>query len=364
MNRIRRLIAPKLPPSPAARAGLAAALAVSVLGAASTLGIHSQETPKVSGASAEGREEKKTVTVIVDKDAKSPQKLTIQMKGKVKIQPEAQPPVALEDGARLEIEGKDGDQLRTYRAERGPGGEKRLWTVEGKEQAPDAQAEAWLKKSLETAQKFTVHLNGKGMAHFGNTFHWKGLDPQAEHELKVQAKLLEEKAKSLAEKRLAKGVSEKELASLQEQIAKHAKDLATQARKLSHPPIDSDEIKVIVSQAKEEATHAKVLETEIRKRIVLKGDPKNGEPVIVQVEGEEAPGAMDIDVRTEGEGKRVIVQKVERRGENGEVIILRGHEGNPQAEIEALKKAIEKMQGRLDRLQMEAGKNPKAEPSK
>ena len=43
------------------------------------------------------------------------------------------------------------------------------------------------------------------------------------------------------------------------------------------------------------------LETEIRKHIVLKGNAKDGEPVIVQVEGEKAPSALDIDVRTEGE---------------------------------------------------------------
>ena len=46
MHRIRRILAPKLPPSPAARAGLVAALAVSVLGAASTFGRRPQENAK------------------------------------------------------------------------------------------------------------------------------------------------------------------------------------------------------------------------------------------------------------------------------------------------------------------------------
>jgi len=372
MNRIRRLIAPKLPPSPAARAGLIAALAVSVLGAASTLGLRPQESPKPAEPSKEVQEEKKVVTVIVDKDAKTPRKLKIEMKGKLKIQPEAQPPVALEEGARLEIEGKDGEQLRSYLAERGPGGEKRIWTLEGKEQAPDAQAEAWLKKSLEAAQKFTFRWNEKDFHGLEKGFHWKAPDPKAEKELQAKAKLLEEKAQLLAEKRMAKGVSEKEIAQMQAEVAKQAKEVAAQAGKLaaSHAHamrVDPEEIKVIVARAKADAEHGKQMEEQVRKevkkRVIVTGSSKDGEPLSLRID-EAEPLNLDLDFRVDGDKEHMIVKGLDRKGADGKIMILRGHGGDPKMEIEALKKAIQRMQERLERLQKEGEKPSKESPSK
>jgi len=370
MNRIRRLITPKLPPSPAARAGLIAALTVSVLGAASTLGLRNQESPKAPEAKKETREEKKTLTVVVEDDAKAARKLKIQMKGKVKIQPEAQPPVALEEGARLEIEGRDGEQLRSYSAERGPAGEKRIWTLEGKEQAPDAQAEAWLKKSLEATQKFSFRWDEKRLQGLGKGFHWMAADPKAEKELEAKAKALEEKAKALAEKRVAKGASEKEIAGLQEEVAKQAKEVAAQARKIAGAHarnIDPEEIKVVVARAKAEAEHVRQLgeehRKELRKHITVTRSDKEGEPMTIQMD-DEVPVTVDMDIRTELDGKHVIIKQRDHKAHEGEVMILHDSAANPKAEIEALQKAIQKLQGRLEKLQKEAEKAPKAPPTK
>jgi|GEM_PF-1843129 len=368
MNRIRRLITPKLPPSPAARAGLIAALAVSVLGAASTLGLRSQDAPAVPEAKREIREEKKTVTVVVDNDAKTPRKLKIEMKGKMKIQPEAQPPVALEEGARLEIEGKDGEQLRSYLAERGPAGEKRVWTLEGKEQVPDAQAEAWLKKSLETTQKFTFRWEGEGSHGVPREMRWKTLDSKAEKELQAKAKLLEEKAKVLAEKRLAKGVPEREIARLQEEVSKQAKAVAAQARKLAgpHGP-DSEEIRVMVAQSKADLEHAKQLgETackDVKKHLKVIRAHKDGDPVTIYTDEGDAR-IIDLDLKLEGDGKHIVVKQLDRSCPDGKVMIFKGCDEDPRAEIERLKKAIQEMQGRVDRLQKEGEPAPPATPGK
>ena len=360
MNRIRRILVPTLPPSPAARTGLLAALAVSVLGAASTLGLRPQDAPKPAEAAQEIKEAKKTVTVVVDADAKAPQKLKIEMKGKLKIQPETVPPVALEEGARLEIEGKDGEQLRSYLAERGPGGEKRVWTLEGKEQVPDAQAEAWLKKSLEAAQKFTFRWEGKEGPGRDKSFFWKQLEGADDKVLQEKAKLLEEKAKLLAEKRVAKGTSEAEVARLQEEVSRQAKEVAAQARKLaaSRGQLAREQIRVMVAESKAQRDAAKDvrehIREEMREHVTVKGSGKEGDPMTRFLENGE-PGTIHLDVEAEEGGNHVIVKRQDFEGpEGGDVMILRGQPGDPKAEIEALKKAIQRMQGRLEKLQKEA----------
>lgn len=337
MNRIRRIITPKLPPSPAARAGLIAAMAVSILGAASTFGFHPQETAPKPEPKKELREEKKIVTIVVDEDAKTPRKLKIEMKGKLKLQPETQPPVALEDGARLHIEGKDGEQLRSYLAERSSGIEKRIWTLDGKDLLPDAQAEAWLKKSLEAAQMFQFRVDEDGLPRVHRTLRWKMQDPKAGKELEAHAKLLEEKAKALAEKRMTKGTSETDLVRLQEEVAKQAKEVAAQARKLADRQIrevDQERIKVIVEEAKAEAEHTRQLADgarKERKKIIVLRTGKDGEPRPLE----------------------------EKECLDREIMILSSQDKDPKLEIEALKKAIGQMQKRLDRLQKDAGKPAK-----
>jgi beta-lactamase regulating signal transducer with metallopeptidase domain len=286
MNRIRRILAPKLPPSPAARAGLLAALAVSVLGAASTLGLRTQEPPKAPEAKQESREEKKVVTIVIDDDAKASRKHKFESKGKV--------------------------------------------------------------------------------------FHWQAMDSKAEKELEARAKLLEEKARTLAERRLAKGTPEKEIVQLQEDVSKLAKEVAAQAQKLAGAhahagEIDAENIRVIVGQAKANAEHARQKGEEIRKEVkqhitVLRSQ-KDGQPVTIYTDNGDAK-TIDVDVKLEGDGKHMIVKELRRKGSDGEVVILGGHDEDPQAEIEALKKIIQKMQGRLEKLQQAAAKAPKATPTK
>ncbi len=367
MHRIRRILAPKIPPSPAARAGLVAALAVSVLGAASTLGLGHQETPKPTPAK-EVQEEKKSVTVLVDGDSKAPRKLKIEMKGKMKIQPEAEPPVALEEGARLEIEGRDGEHLRSYLAERSADGEKRIWTLEGREQMPDAQAQAWLKKSLESAQKYTFRWDAKHRPGSDLEFRWKERGAEVDKELQAKARLLEEKAKLLAEKRALKGVSESEVARLQEEVARQAKEVAAEARKLAASETKHrEDLRMILMESKAHRQQAKEASEEVRKeiqkRITVKGSPKDGAPVMIFTDGEEGD-TVHLEMEAAGEGKPMIIKRHDLRGPGGEILVFRGQGEDPKHEIDALKKAIQKMQGRLDQLQKKADQAPKAAPAK
>lgn len=381
MHRIRRILAPKLPPSPAARAGLVAALAVSVLGAASTLGLRPQEKAKPTESRQEAKETERAVTVLVDVDTKAPRKLKIEMRGKMKIQPDSEPPVALEEGARLEIEGKDGEQLRSYLAERGASGEKRLWTLEGKEQVPDAQAQAWLKKSLEAARKFNFQWEGKGIPGKNGAWFWdgKGIPPgdvdtfwkgwgDVDKEIQAKAKLLEEKAQLLAEKRVLKGISESELAQLQQEVAKQAQEVAAEARKLAvSEATNKEHIRMLLMDSKADRKKAmdagEEVRKEIRKRVTVKGSLKDGDPMIISTDdGEEA--TIHLEMESAGEGKPLIIKRHDIRGPGGEIMVFKGHGGNPKQEIDALKKAIEKMQGRLEKLQKEADQTSKATPVK
>jgi len=381
MNRIRRILAPKLPPSPAARAGLVAALAVSVLGAASTFGFRPQETTKPTESRKEIKETERAVTVMVDVDTKAPRKLKIEMKGKMKIQPESEPPVTLEEGARLEIEGKDGEHLRSYLAERGASGEKRVWTLEGKEQAPDAQAQAWLKKSLEAARKFNFQWDSKGVRRGNGTWFWDGKGVPSgdvgtfwkgwgdvDKEIQAKAKLLEEKAQLLAEKRMLKGISESELAQLQQEVAKQAQEVAAEARRLVISEAKNKEhIRMFLMDSKADRKKAKEageeVRKEIRKRITVKGTPKDGEPMMIFTEdGEE--DTIHLEMESAGEGKPLVIKRHDIRGPGREIMVIKGRSDDPKQEIDALKKAIEKMQGRLEKLQKETNQAPMATPAK
>ncbi|MDP2874661.1 MAG: M56 family metallopeptidase [Holophaga sp.] len=367
MNRIRRILAPKLPPSPAARVGLIAALAVSVLGAASTFGLRQQETPKATEVKKDTHKEKKVAFVMVSKDEKTPRRVSIQMTGKVKIQPETTPSLLLEDGARIEVEGKDGEQNRSFIAERGPGGEKRTWKVEGKEVAPDAQAEAWLKKNLEATKKLRINITDSPSKEMRLTWTGEAGNTKHEKELEAQANRLEEMAKKIAEQHMAKGSSEADLARLRADLSKQAKEVATQARKLAaSDALRNENIRMIMTDAKA-AKHdhqlGEKIKKEIKKRIVVKQSGKDGQPLTVYMQ-EGGPDTITLDVETDGDGKHAIVKKHDINGSSEGVVVFRGRDGNPKTEIEALKKAIQKMQERVDKLQQEADKSTQAAPTK
>jgi len=290
------------------------------------------------------------------------------MKGKIKFQPESEPPVALEEGARLEIEGKDGEQLRSYVAERSASGEKRIWTLEGKEQAPDAQAEAWLKKSLEAAQKFNFRWDTKQRQGSDLEFRWQGRGKEIETILQVKAQALEEKARLLAEKRMLKGVSESEVVLLQEEVAKQAKEVAAEARKLATAETkNKEQIRMLLMDSKASRKQAKdageEVRKEIQKRITVKGSLRDGEPMTILTEdGEE--DTIRLEMESTGEGKPLIIKRHDIRGPGSEIMVFKGHGENSRQEIDALKRAIEKMQDRLQKLQREANQAPEVAPAK
>jgi len=368
MNRIHRILAPKLPPSPAARAGLIAALAVSVLGAASTFGLRQQETVKVTEHKKELHEAQKKAFVIVRKDGKTPHRINIEMTGKVKIQPETTPSLLLEDGARIEIEGKDGEQTRSFVAERGPGGEKRTWKVEGKEMAPDAQAEAWLKKSLEATKKIRIYSAGTPSKDMRLTWTGEMSNTSGEKELQAQATRLEEMAKKFAEQRMAKDGSEADLARMQAELSKQAREVADQARKLAtSDSLRNKNIRMIVEDAKAAAEHdsqqSDTIRKEIKKRIVVKHGEVKGKPLTIYMQ-DGNPDTITLDVETDGDGKHTTIKRHDIKGSNKEVMVFEVQNQGPKAQIEALKKAMQQLQGRIDKLQQEADKASQTAPTK
>lgn len=390
MSRIRRLLLPTLPPSPAARAGLVAALAVSVLGAATGLSIAPSDPPKAPEAPT-ARAEEKEITVVVRADVAKAAPLKVRMKGKVKVQPEATPQVLLEeDGASLDIEGKDGEALRRYLAERAAGTETRQHFLDGKALAPNPAAEAWLKAQLAQLKKIQVHG-----VHLGEGGHGVALDhatqaritttvhqDAARAAVEAQAKALEAKAKALEAAQQAKNAAE--VKKLQAELNAQARQLAAEAKKLSE-----HQVRVVREKVSTDPAGHKV--------VVVSG-AKEGKP-ITWTEVEHGPMGeatkVDVEVKVDGKGQKTVVRKV--KGPDGKTVVTEdvigpdgpgdvkvfvdkdgkktvvreayfvkvdggAHAGHPdpKVELEALKKAQAELQRRIDDLQKEVEKVPEA----
>ena len=141
MHRIKRLIAPTLPPSPTRRAGLLAAFAVTALGAGAALRM-SEEPPKPPAPPKVSPTEKRTVVIATDTGAQSKK---VKIKGEVKVQPDPHHDLVLGEGGSLELTQKVGGETRTFKAWKEGANEKRHYSVNDKEQPVDA---AWLAKEL------------------------------------------------------------------------------------------------------------------------------------------------------------------------------------------------------------------------
>lgn len=142
MNRIQRLIAPTLPPSPSRRAGILAALAVTALGAGTVLRF--EDTPPKVEARSEAKKTQMNLIVRGDEG-----RLTVRMQGDVKIRPDGKPGYLLGDGGVLEIRESAKDGVRRFKASREKGAEARSFSLDGQEKPVD---EAWLNARLEKIQ--------------------------------------------------------------------------------------------------------------------------------------------------------------------------------------------------------------------
>lgn len=347
MSRIRRLLIPALPPSPAARTGLVAALAVSVLGAATGLSLAPQAPPvPPEPPKAEAQQERQIVAVVAPEPGSPGEHLTVKLKGKVKIQPEAKPEVLLEeDGASLDLEGQDEGKARRYRAERQGGTETRSWWLEGQPQpVPDAAAWAWLQR----------HLKDLKIGSAGERFEWvkglktldfKGLEDGDAHPfvweedgapgfpaegiaekakaVEAKAKAVETRAKALAEAR--KAGKDTELRKLEADLAREARELSVEARKLA-----SNRIRI----RKELHAHEGGADGQHEEVFVFRGPSGNPEAFKV----ERGPKARKIVIRSKG-------------GDEASPVVIAPRD--PQVELQALKQAVERIQKRIDALQKE-----------
>lgn len=336
MSRIRRLLIPALPPSPAARTGLVAALAVSALGAATGLSLAPQappvppEPPKV-----EAKQERQIVAVVTPERGAKGGRLTVKLKGKVKIQPDAEPEVLLEeDGASLDLEGRDDGKARRYRAERQGGAETRSWWLEGQPlPEPDAAAQAWLQRHLKELKGLPAMDRLEGLKGL-KTIDFKGLEgadskafvwadgmPGLPAEgLAEKAKAVEAKAQALAEAR--KAGRSAELGRLEAELAREARELSAEARKLA-----ANRLRFRTDLRRLEGGK----DGRDREVFVFRGRPDGPEAL----KGE--PGLKE---------RRIVIQR-----KDGEEVRVVGASRDPQAEIEALKQAVERLQKRIDALQ-------------
>lgn len=337
MSRIRRLLIPALPPSPAARTGLVAALAVSALGAATGLSLAPQappappEPPKV-----EAKQERQIVAVVAPERGAKGERLTVKLKGKVKIQPDAKPEVLLEeDGASLDLEGQDDGKARRYRAERQGGAETRSWWLEGQPLLePDAAAQAWLQRHLKGLKGLPAMDRLEGLKGL-KTIDFKGLegtDPKSfvwtdgmssglpAEGIAEKAKAVEAKAQALAEAR--KAGRSAELGKLEAELAQEARELSAEARKLA-----ANRLRFRTELRRLEGGK----DGRDREVFVFRGRPEGPEAL----KGE--PGLKE---------RRIVIRR-----KDGEEVRVVGAARDPQVEIEALKQAVERLQKRIDALQ-------------
>ncbi len=143
MHRIRHLLHPVRPLPARARAGAIALLAVSLLGAA---GAALQKGPAESGAAAPAHPGAPRLRL---KILEGDRHLEVRLRGDVKLDPEAQVPVAVGPGGSFRLEGWGAGPSRTYSATAAGSG----YTVDGRPQALDSAGQAWLRGALKDVRK-------------------------------------------------------------------------------------------------------------------------------------------------------------------------------------------------------------------
>lgn len=279
MNRIQRLLAPTLPPSPTRRAGLLAALAVTALGAGTAL--HLQDAPKPAEAAKEGKRRVTNIVVSEDRD-----KLRVKIEGEVKVRPDGKTDLAVAEGASIEITGTEKDTVRRFKASRSKGAESRSFTVNGKEAAVD---QAWLGQRLDQLKK----LEEKAA---------QAKDQAARAE--GQAEAAADKARSAADR--AKAAADK------------AHTIEVRVRRSGK---DGEEITT-------ETVHGLPADGHGKKHIVIKRVDGSGKVLTEDVQGLPAPaegaGSRRIVIkRVDGSGKAVTEEHVGP----GKVMVFKGTDG-------------------------------------
>lgn len=357
MNRIQRLLAPSLPPSPTRRAGILAALAVTALGAGTAFRL--QDAPKKPAeAATEGKVSRMNLQINEDGT-----RLRVKSQGDVKIRPDGKTDLSLADGASFELSETEKDTVRRFSATREKGVEKRTFTVNGKETPVD---QAWLDARLDTLKKV-------------ETKHAKALEKAKDAEGK--AKDAEEKARRI-EVRLRKldkdggEVDREDVHKLHGEgsrhhriiIRKHGDGLAeieeldgpgkVMVLKGSGGKVDpkSDEEKVFVLEgpdskkikieveriAREAKEHAKQMKLRVKDLHDLRDRHMTINPDFdfdfdFNFDDKDAPKVFRWNLKSPNPELREKLKEMQKVGQ--------------RAEVEVLRREIERLQQRLDRLQ-------------
>lgn len=387
MNRIQRLLAPTLPPSPTRRAGILAALAVTALGAGTALRL--QDTPK-SATESVSAGKRKTTNIVITEDR---DKLRVKIEGEVKVRPDGKTDLAVAEGASIEITGTEKDTVRRFKASRSKGTEARSFSVNGKEASLDqtwldqrldqlkkleektaqaksqaASAEVQAKAAADKAHQIEVRVRkvGKdgeevttetvhGLPAEGHgrkrivikrvdgsgkvlTEDGQGLPPAAEGtgSKRIIIKRVDGSGKTVTEDHVGPG-KVMVFKGSDGKVMKVEPGMSTGKEKvfvIEGP--DSKKIQVDVERiAKEAHEHARQMKLHLKEL-----DGQHGRTVVLDSD-------IDIDIDSEG-GPRVFRRELKRPDlEQQKALRKLG----PQKEVEVLRREIERLQQRLDRLQ-------------
>ncbi len=341
MNRIRRILLPPLPPSNTARAGLIAALAFSLAGAATTYRITQAPTPKADESKARER-----TRVVLHGE----HNLNVNMDGDVKLEPGAKEMVKLGPGGSLELKGHDGGKVKKFTARKDAKGETREWSVDGKATPMTPQDEAWLRDQLKylhdmkrrTPPPGAPGTHGKKIVieRDGDTETldmegFEGLEDlptlqgdSTEHRREVRKIVID--AKRLAKE--AQGQAWEALGQAHEaevqarEAAKRAKDIQIIVKKHRREGEAEHQIDIDMDRLGEEMGRL---------------GERMGEKFRVSIDGDELPPLREGGTpRAEGAPR---MRTLRLRGKEGE--------GLRRTEIEVLQREIERLKNRLDRLQ-------------
>lgn len=275
MHRIRHLLQPSLPVSPRARAGAAALLAASLLGAAGA----ALQNPNLDPApKAQPAEAAQTRLKVRDGD----RRLDVDQKGEVNLDPAAKDPVTLGKDGSLRIEERKGGKSRSFSAAEG----KRTYRVDGQEKPLDAEGQAWLRGVLTDVQK-----------------------AQAARE---KARMVRVQVREMAPQLRAAAAQTRELAAQQATLqAQLAQEQSPEARarlkeELERSKAEMERAKAEVERARDEMEEARAEAEKVRQ-------------MHLQVI-EEKGGGTRVFVDPEGKRHEVVVKKLRWKDKDGKTV--------------------------------------------
>lgn len=346
MHRVRHLLHPALPITSGARATALALLAASLLGAA---GVAFQDKEK----DATPKPDTTTRMKVIDGE----RQMDVQVKGEVKLDAAAKEPVAVPGDGSFRVEEKKGGKARTYAATK----DKRTYTVDGKEQALDAEGEAWLREAVKDAAKAQTGRDKARRVEIRTRIledrereldaHGRALDAQA-RELESQTKELERRAQSATPEERAR------LQAEGDRLKAEGEKLRAEGERFRNDP----ELKALIDKARAEGRRVRVE--------VIKKDGE-GKDVLVKrfkMTKEGAPGEAKEWTYIDPEGGDVILEGMDQEIRIPPIHIPRmrlrhlppmGPDGDPQVEVAAIKAELKALQSRLDQLQKQMATTPK-----